>query len=605
MYKIILTFLLLGVGISLTQAQPESDARYDKIVKEYTLFDDGSVDFHYYKKLTLLTHYSFNRLYGETFIVYNPQSQELNINYCRTTHKDGKVTEAPFNAYNEVLPRFAAGSPPYNHLREMVVTHPGTEIGAVLELDYNLKSEPGYFPGLMADELLPQDSPVLEEEIIIKVPKGSELHYKVLNLRTAPEISEEGDFTTYTFVFKGLKETSHESHLPADHAYLPRLIFSTLTWKEALDWLYQQPMWQLKANQEMQEEVAAIRKENKYDLPFIAKVNKMVTEQVNNWLIPWEYAGYAGRIPSKSWESNGGTAFEKSLLMVALLRESTVHAVPVLSLSSKLYDENIGCLPLVSDFLVQVNPRELEQMYVSPIKSSDQNLIYHLSGNTLIALDPKQTRVEAVNERFENKVVTNGTLTLDDSLKLKGNIGIMMTEAANPYYEIESDSSYVKGLLSGIDKKSIVSSKLINDAQFRSLAELTIETNKPAQNYGGYHFLELPFNKKGTEGWHLNYLKSNREVPLELAYPVNEQYSYEFTIQGKYTLVNPVELTEIKNSAGELVLSTEQKGNKITVKRMLIIPDSEISPENYTDFKQLYDLWNEENFRKLVFKSID
>ncbi|MCB2220443.1 MAG: DUF3857 domain-containing protein [Bacteroidetes bacterium] len=598
--KYIIGSFLLIFSIGLKAQQTQTDAVYEKIIKEYTLNKDGSQEFHYYKKLKLNTHYSFNRLYGETFIIYNPEVQKLTINNCQTTHQDGKVTEAPFNALNEVLPRFASDAPFYNHLREMVVTHPGTEVGAILELDYTLFTAAGYYPGLMNDEILTESSPVQKEEIVIRIPENEELNYKVFNLRTAPEITSEGNFKVYRFTFSGIKENSHESYQPINQAHLPRIIFSTLTWEEALQFVYQQPIWNYKTDKKMQELVSEIRADNKYDLPFILKLNKEVAENINNWQIPWNYAGYKARIPIETWESNGGNPIEKSLMFTALLREGGINAYPALAIPSELYDPNIGCLPLIQDFLVQVNPRELEQMYLSATHVSNQNKVFQLDGQTMIGLNPENPWSEEISGPFENKVITNGTLIFDDSLKCSGSFEILLTEGVNPYYDLELDSNSIKSFISGFSGKEIIASSIINNAQFRSLVNLKVQSKKPAHQQNGYYFFELPENKKGTSAWHVNYLHSERSTPLEIPFGVNEQYSYEITIPENTRLVNPIELKEMKTPFGELVLSTAQKGNKIVVKRMLMIRQSEISQEFYPDFKSMLDLWNEMNYRKII-----
>ena len=200
-------FLFLISSIALI-GQTASDAVFEKIEKTYTLNDNGSIDYRYYKKLKLITHHSFNRLYGETFIVYNPLHQQVQINKAIVTQKDGKVIKAPENAFNEILPQFAADAPYYNHLREMVVTHAGTDIDAVIELDYTIHTDPGYFPALMADEVLSESSPVLQEVIIVKLPDWKNLHYKVFNLRTAPVVTKSGGFNEYRFTFADLKENT-------------------------------------------------------------------------------------------------------------------------------------------------------------------------------------------------------------------------------------------------------------------------------------------------------------------------------------------------------------------------------------------------------------
>src|SRR6056297_1598782 len=129
MKKIIIFSFLAGIIINFSSCDKaekdysDSDALYKKIIKTYTLNEDGSVDYQYQHELDLYSYYAFNRLYGETFIVYNPDYQTLKIDTSYTTMADGKIVQSPENAYNEVLPRMASGAPPYSHLREMVVTH--------------------------------------------------------------------------------------------------------------------------------------------------------------------------------------------------------------------------------------------------------------------------------------------------------------------------------------------------------------------------------------------------------------------------------------------------------------------------------------------------
>ena len=171
MKKIILAiFCLFIVGTSFAQNE-EADAEYLKILKEYTLNEDGSTDFHYSKELKLLTHYAFHRLYGETFIVYNTDFQTVKINSAFTIMADGKKIITPDNAFNEVLPRFSTNAPDFNNIRELVVTHTGLELNAIINLDYTISSKKGFYPALMGDEVLSETSPVNELVIRVNIPQ--------------------------------------------------------------------------------------------------------------------------------------------------------------------------------------------------------------------------------------------------------------------------------------------------------------------------------------------------------------------------------------------------------------------------------------------------
>ena len=137
---LIFSFISLAAGITscdkLTESQKKADAVFRRITKIYTLHPDGSVDYQYKHELDLHSYYAFNRLYGESFIVYNPKYQQLTVNKSVTETAEGKKIPSPENAYNEVLPQFASGAPPFHHLREMVVTHSGLELYSTIHLDY-------------------------------------------------------------------------------------------------------------------------------------------------------------------------------------------------------------------------------------------------------------------------------------------------------------------------------------------------------------------------------------------------------------------------------------------------------------------------------------
>jgi hypothetical protein len=595
--NLIILLLIFAWTIGLT-TESNSDAIFEQITIEYTLHEDGSQEYHYYKRLKLLSHHSFNRLYGETFILYNPQFQELKINLAQTTHSDGKITASPENAFNEVLPFFASKAPYYNHLREMVVTHTGTELNAVIELDYTIHTKAGYFPGMMADEILTESSPVMNKEIMIKIPANRDLNFKVLNYRTGPDVTTGKNQTVYRFNFSGIKPETLEKFQPGNKIHLPRLMFSTVTWEEAIEHIIGRSETTLKASPDMKAMIADLRQENRYDLSFILELNRKVTDEINHYPVPWQYYGFRSRNPLDTWKSNGGTDIEKSLLLAGLFREGGINALPVIVIPTRLYDEKIGCLTLISDFLVQVNPRDLEQIFLSAVTKSVQNRIFSLSGKTVITLG-NPTQKEVVEDLFVNKVVSDGTFVLEDSMRLAGSIEVLLTETVNPYYQIVLDTNSLKSVFGGLSGSTDMKVDLVNTAQYRTLAHFNLKYHEPLNNFGDYNVLELPVNMAGTEKWGMGFLHSGRLTPVELPNTIDEQYSYSVSLPEGLRLVNPVGLIEKSAPFGELVIYISQHEAEIVVKKMLLITQRTIGPEDYTAFKEMMDLWNEKNFRRL------
>lgn len=194
--------LLLSMALT-AQATPE--ARFGKLSKTYTLHADGSQELRVQKELTLYTHAAMNSLYGETFIVYNPQYQQLEIHDSYTQQKDGTIIRTPANAFVEVLPSAAANAPAYNGLKEMVVVHTGLELGATICLDYSIKSRAGYLPELDICCPIKELSPIDEFTFRIEVPEGKTLHYELLNASARPAEANKDGMKSITWKLKNVE----------------------------------------------------------------------------------------------------------------------------------------------------------------------------------------------------------------------------------------------------------------------------------------------------------------------------------------------------------------------------------------------------------------
>ncbi|MBN1338932.1 MAG: DUF3857 domain-containing protein [Bacteroidales bacterium] len=601
------TFYLISLVYFITIsafAQPEADAAFDKILKEFTLHEDGSMDFHYYKKVNLYTHFSFNRLYGETFIVYNPAFQKLTINKAFTTQSNGNIVHSPPNAFNEVLPGFAQDAPYFSQLREMVVTHTGLEVNSVIELDYNISSQAGYFPALMGNEVIAEASPVREEIIVIKIPKHKELYYKVFNIRTAPDESEEKDMKIYTFTFRGISEGSHENFLPENSSHLPRLVFSTEKMEGLYKYLVAHPAFQYKTSDDAKKFVSSLKEKSENDLQLIFGLQKAVATEMNNWNIPFEHTGYLPRVPADTWAANGGTPFEKAILLAGLYREAGIHAEPVMMFPEQFYDAQTGCLPLVTDFLVQVNPRETEQQYISPVTASEQNLIYRLDGCIAVALNPDKPLSEiSFSESPGNKAVLSGELLLDDSLRISGKLKAELSGRINPYYTIAQNGESVKNFLSGsLSKQDVKDFELINSAQIRSTIDFTVEKKEALVRMGEYLQLDLPELNKGLPAWHMNYLYSKRETPLEVPFTLFEKYEIDISLPSGIQWIGKPVSQSVDAGFGSLIIEIDRSDKGIKVSKSLEIRKRIIEVSEYPEFKRMIDLFHAGNSKSIMLK---
>ena len=600
--------LFLLLNNSFLSGQEEShDAVLLSLTKEYQLNEDGSIEYREQKKLKLLTHYAFHRLYGETFIVYNPDYEGLTINNAFTIMADGKKIITPDNAFNKVLPRFAANVPEFNHLREMVVTHTGLEVGAVINLDYTINSVGNYYPALMGDVVLPSSSPIEKMAINIRVHRNTTLHYKILNIRTAPEITEESNFMLYSWTFNHLPARSHEPFQAGYHTSLPRLVFSTAKdMYRMLDMLTQQEGFQYKTNQPITSAVEQVMTDCKDDLKMILKLQKIVVDDLNNYNIPLEISGFHTRTPVATWKSNGGTELEKTLLLTAVLREAGVKASPVAMIPHPLFEKKIGSLDVIKGFLVQVNTRVHGLVYLSAIHKDEQSLKNSLEGITLVLLDPNIESIKTYTHEPENNIISvKGSLIINSDDLVAGEISVELMGSSNPYFSFLNDKDQVTRLFRpaiGSNNITNVLSTSFNDK--KSKFSIEFKNPSPLDSQENYIFMDLPFVNKGINSWHMTYLLSKRETPLEIPAPITESYQYTITLPKGVVLVTSPTNIEINNKAGKLAIELRQSKNRVTISKSISLPFKIYEPDRYDDFRLLINTWNNNKYINLIYKEM-
>jgi hypothetical protein len=603
--KNIILFLLVITFPMLSFSQEENtDAVYDKLIKEYTLNPDGTMEFRLHKELRLLTHFAFHRLFGETFIIYDPTYQELKINEAYTIMADGKRVEAPENAFNEVLPRFARNIPAYNHLREMVVTHTGLEVGATIFLDYTIITKNPFIPYLMGNEAIGENVPVKEMEVIVTVPPDVALSHKMLNLRTAPEISSLRTGTKYSWKFRGLKANPMESH--QNPVLAPRLLFSTAKDLQQVYFKFVDQMaFRSMASSLAKKNVKDLFTGDEDDLTKMRVLQKMVVNEVSLANIPFEYTGFKVREPAVAWQQANATPLEKALLLCDMLLQVNINAIPVALIPNNEFDKALGNLLSFEQFMVQVNPREMERFYLSVTEINDQDLIYKMEGYTGLQLDGAieslRTFQEMIEER-DDEISLEGELTLANTGVLTGELAMELEGANNPFLKLSEDADAAKKYLSGGLNSSAVKSYQIEELTVPACeVTFTLEQNDAIEKVGEYYSLNVPGLSNSMARLHLEGMSDKRETAVKLPGMVDEEYSFTITLPEGWELLTPEAKFEMENEVGSLKISIHQKKDKLEIEKELEI-NQDISFQQYAGFLELVRNWTDERYSRLILK---
>lgn len=606
MKKNCLIILSLFFAHFLFSQNENADAIFEKFIKEFTLEADGSTSYREYKQLKLITQFSFNRLYGETFIIYNPEFQNLKINDAYTVMADGSKVITPPNAFNEVLPRDAAFSATANHMKEMVVTHTATEMGATIFLDYTLTSAKGYLPGFMGNVLIQESSPIAELEVIVRIPSDQELNHRMIGLRTGPEIKIEANQKVYVWKFNGVQASPKEPLQGKNQLSAPRLLFTTaIGVAETINWLTNQQAFELQINDEMKAWTDNLRNKQTEEIETLMTIQKAVVENIVFERYNPEWLAYRARTPEEIWKSNGGNKLEKTLLLATLLKYANFNATPAIVGPKSLFDEKAINLTIFDDFVLIVNTKSFGTIYMSAVEISNQSLEYSLAQNIFIPLSKGISRAPVEPVKMDNKINIKGTISFNEELKPSGTMEVELTGANNPFLLLQNDKGKFKSLISNkmIKDDDAISIKNSNVAKSELLVK--VESTESISDNNGYYSWQLPVITGGFEKWRIAYLDKTRQSNLFLPYPIVEKYSYTITLPLDYTLINKRFNERLKNNVGTVSVEIKPKGNQIEINRELKLNTQMIYQIDYNEFRNMINFWLDKNLSTVVFKKKD
>jgi len=606
MKKNCLIILSLFFAHFLFSQNENADAIFEKFIKEFTLEADGSTSYREYKQLKLITQFSFNRLYGETFIIYNPEFQNLKINDAYTVMADGSKVITPPNAFNEVLPRDAAFSATANHMKEMVVTHTATEMGATIFLDYTLTSAKGYLPGFMGNVLIQESSPIAELEVIVRIPSDQELNHRMIGLRTGPEIKIEANQKVYVWKFNGVQASPKEPLQGKYQLSAPRLLFTTaIGVAETINWLTNQQAFELQINDEMKAWTDNLRSKQTEEIETLMTIQKAVVENIVFERYNPEWLAYRARTPEEIWKSNGGNKLEKTLLLATLLKYANFNATPAIVGPKSLFDEKAINLTIFDDFVLIVNTKSFGTIYMSAVEISNQSLEYSLAQNIFIPLSKGISRAPVEPVKMDNKINIKGTISFNEELKPSGTMEVELTGANNPFLLLQNDKGKFKSLISNkmIKDDDAISIKNSNVAKSELLVK--VESTESISDNNGYYSWQLPVITGGFEKWRIAYLDKTRQSNLFLPYPIVEKYSYTITLPLDYTVINKRFNERLKNNVGTVSVEIKPKGNQIEINRELKLNTQMIYQIDYNEFRDMINFWLDKNLSTVVFKKKD
>ncbi|MCX6554316.1 MAG: DUF3857 domain-containing protein [Candidatus Aminicenantes bacterium] len=611
--------IILSAAIALF-ALPATDARFLNIEIGYRLDSDGSWTMEYQHQVRLDTYLAVNRLLGETFIVYNPVFQKLEILKAETTMADGRKVAAPENAFNEVLPFAAHGFADFSGLREMVVTHTGLERGAIVDLRYRIHTQPGFFPCFSGREALVRDFPVEKYKLEIVVPAERELHFRVFGCEPVRTVANEEGMRRYTFLVLQNKTAAHEPLAPA--LADPFIVFSATTdWPKALELKADAALLpaalaakveKLKAQfparpdllapqggQQSDDMLAPHRGQQSDDM--LAALQKAVAVDIQNCGLGSEATGWQARPLERVFASNYATRLEKALLLRALLKEAGFNVELLGVAAGASFAVNVATPLQLGEFWLKVGEGS-DVFHVDPWREQNEFFPYRCQG--LDAWNFERLAPEKLpSSGWEaNGVDITGAVQLDPSgAAAAGTLAVTVRGVFNRYADaVENSGRFIEGLLKKIFP--------VQKVEIKKLLQLTRHEIRVEAFFSGPWLKDAGAALFTVDACRLPGLSENmaslerRESPLALEAPFRVNVDLDLQPAAGLTLEYGAPDVRVKNEAGLFARSlVQEKNGHIRFSETCALEKNPVPPELYPRLRDMLKAYFTPDFW-LVFK---
>ncbi len=523
---------------------PEKDAVYKLVSKSYTLNTDGSTEFRKRTELQIFTRMTFDH-FGETFITYNPDFQELIINEAYTIRKDGSKVETPQNAFNPMLPEGCTKCERLNGIRTMVVTHTALEYDAVIVLDYTIRSKNFFFQELLEKVDLQEEVPVEKYVVSVTTPDYKPAKF-VLNGKLSYTESENSNknMKTTTMTFADLPA------LPTDEYLFPgeykAVTFYTMDEPHHIvGKIAQQNAMQKFSNQKITDFFRSRVKEDMTDMDKVLSVRDYIHDNIQTNHLDARVLNYMFASPQQVWESNCALPIEKNILLAGVLQSLGYDAQFVFLTETLTKDPTSMVYVKVGEIYYYISANEIEDLslYVLHPKAS------------FIALDDQQW----AQGKIDIKVDVVADIIID-----KGNLN-------NPQVDV---------------KRKNVESPLTETLRPQ---EIEVAKASVSQINNKYYELTIDDGNYGTQVRSVN-IHNDRQYDVCTDGAV-EKYAYTVKLPANVRVLTKPVHKEITVEKAKLLIDVQINGQTVTITRQLNLPFDWVTAKSAKAFKAMMGEW--------------
>jgi tetratricopeptide (TPR) repeat protein len=293
----------------------------------YLVEEDGTVEAITHEVTRLNSRKAIERLGEYRSIYFDPTFQKLTLHEARVIKPSGKAVpiEPRHASLRDVSTDFFA----YDRDKQLVISFPNLEVGDIIEVKWSTRGKNPEYGGRFFTRYTFGDEryPTGRDELRVRVPKDSPLHWAALNGHVQTEILDEGKTTLYRWTVTNRPELPQDDNVPLRENLRLQLACSTFpSWAEVGKWKQKlrEQCWE--CTQEIKDVVGEVTAGLTDPVAKARALTYWVRKRIRYVSVSASGAGYTPQLPARVLANRYGDCKDQSQLLAVMLKEGGIKA---------------------------------------------------------------------------------------------------------------------------------------------------------------------------------------------------------------------------------------------------------------------------------------
>jgi len=405
---------------------PEAGAVILLAEENIKVTDENTVEYDNYYLVKILN--DRGKDYAELEFGYDSTFDKLDVVFARTITPEGQVISAGAKHMRDVS-RYM-NYPLYSNARLKIISMPAVSVGSFIEYRVKMTRHQMVANKFSSLYSLQAGDPIEKAKFSVSLPKGTKLQRRILNEKfntlnanLNPKVISQNQYDIYSWEFNHIPQIIPEPSMPPVVEIMPLVLLSTFqSWNEIYKWWWNLAADKIIVDEAIKKKVEELIKGKDTLEKKLRAIYHFCARDIRYVAIEYGQAGYEPHYATEIFRNKYGDCKDKSILLVAMLKEIGVEAYPVLIGTRgivKMQDDfpmnNFNhCIVAIhwQDQLVFVDPTgEAVSFGDLPDNDQERKVLVILKDKELVSTTPK---FPAEHNKLTSKTVL--TFAPDDSI---------------------------------------------------------------------------------------------------------------------------------------------------------------------------------------------